>query len=106
MTICRFDTCDCVIEYNERVIWISTIQTCRLHKSLNGQNLLDSVQEQNRRFNFVFGKTLTEAEEELIIQSKEVNKLRIRKESLVNYHEHLADHHDLSFLENLKRLLR
>jgi len=106
MTSWKPDTCDCILEFNGNIRWIRTIKKCRLHNKIDGQILLDTVSSQNRRFNSVFGKTLTDAEQELIIESKEINKLRIRKESLVNYHEHLADHHDLSFLENLKRLLR
>lgn len=106
MTIWKVDTCDCIIEYNARLIWIRTIQKCRLHKKLDGQNLLDTVMAQNRRFNLALGTTPDEIEQEDIILSRQVNKLRIRKENLDNFHEHLAEHHTRTFLENLKRLLR
>jgi len=108
MTIINFDTCDCIIEFSDRNSsqWVSTIKKCKLHNKKDNQLLYDTVLAQNRRFNSVFGRKPTSAELDLIIESKTVNRLRIRKESLVNYHEHLADHHDLSFLQNLKRILR
>jgi len=105
LTIWSPDTCDCVIEYNNRINWVKTFNKCRLHFSLNGQNLLASVLAQNRRFNFSIINP-TEEEQEDIITSREVNKLRIRTENLDNFHEHLPTHHTRTFLENLRNFLR
>jgi len=100
------DTCECVIVYNNRINWVETIEKCRLHNSLDGQNLLDTVIAQNQRFNLAHGRNPTEAELNDISISKTVNRLRILKENLDNFHEHLPEHHDLTFFENLKRILR
>jgi len=105
LTTWRSDTCDCIIEFNANLNWIKTLQKCRLHKSLDGQILLVSALAMNQRFNLSLGRTPTNAELEDIVISKEVNKARIRKENLDNFHEHLPEHHDLTFFENLKRLL-
>jgi len=77
-----------------------------LHKRFDGQILLTTVQLQNRRFNGALGINPTEIEQDEIQISREVNKRRIRSENLDNFHEHLPTHHDLSFFENLKRILR
>lgn len=106
MTIWSPDTCDCKIEYNSRINWVSTIQKCRLHKSLDGQNLLDSVLAQNRRFNLSHGSEPTKEEFEDISTSKHINKERIRRENLDNFHEHVPEHHDLTFFERQKEILR
>jgi len=99
------DTCDCILSYNTRGNWVETFQKCRLHQNLDGQNLLDQVLAQNRRFNLVHGPTPTDIENEEITVSKELNKLRIEQDPS-NFHEHLPTHHDLTFFENLKRILR
>jgi len=99
------DTCDCIISFNQRGNWISTKQKCRLHKLLNGQNLLNEALAMNRRFNLsITSPTLDEEED--IITSRTVNKLRIRSENLDNFHEHLPSHHTRTFLENLRNFLR
>jgi len=102
------DTCDCIIQYNSRVSWIKTIKKCRLHKNLNGQNLLDSAMAMNKRFNFALGIDIIADNEDYqkLIISKLVNKKRIRTENLDNFHEHLPDHHTRTFLENLRNFLR
>jgi len=100
------DTCDCIIDFNKNVQWLSTMKKCRLHKSLDRQTLLDSALSQSRRFNTALGQTLTEEQIELIIVSKKVNKLRIRKENLTNFDEHLPFEKPLSFFQNLRRMLR
>lgn len=99
------DTCDCIIIYNQRIIWVESVKNCRLHKNLKGQNHLDTVLAQNQRFNSAI-QNPTEADFDETNLSKDVNKLRIRKENLDNFHEHLPEHHDLPFFENLKRILR
>jgi len=104
MTTWSPDTCDCIIEYNSRINWVNTVQKCRLHKSLDGQALLNEVMAQNRRFNSAIPNP-TEIDFEEMSISKEVNKLRIRKENLQPFHEHLPEHHDIPFFENLKRIL-
>jgi len=108
MTVTRWnpDTCDCIIEYNQNIMWTNTIQKCRLHRSLDGQNLLNSVIAQSQRFNLSHGRNPTEIEIDDIVISRQINKERIRKENLDNYHEHLPEHHDRTFFENLKRILR
>jgi len=108
MTLWRPDTCDCIIEFNQNVQWIKTVKICRLHKTLRGQNLLDTVLAQNKRFNSAFGVGVifTKPQEDLIINSKVVNKLRIRVENLDNFDEHLAFEKSLTFFQNLKRILR
>jgi len=105
LTTWKADTCDCILQFNNRINWISTIKKCRLHKSLDGQNLLDTVLAQNRRFNLSIINPTEEEQDEISI-SREVNKIRIRKENLDNFHEHLPEHHTRTFLENLKRILR
>jgi len=100
------DSCDCKLEYNSKINWVSTIQKCRLHKSLDGQNLLDTVMAQNRRFNLSHGSEPTEEELTDIATSKEINRERIKRENLDNYHEHLPEHHIPTFFENLRRVLR
>jgi len=105
LTVWHPDSCDCILEYNRQINWISTIKKCRLHKRFDGQALLDNVLAQNRRFNLAIPNP-TEVDFDETNISKEVNKLRIRKENLDNFHEHLPTHHDLTFFENLKRLLR
>jgi len=104
-TVWHCDSCDCIIEYTDRVFWVKSIKKCRLHKNFNGQNHLDQVMAQNQRFNYSIPNP-TEAESEEIAVSREVNKRRIRLENLDNFHEHLPEHHDLTFFENLKRILR
>jgi len=106
MTIWSPDTCDCVVEYNKKINWISTIRKCRLHQSLDRQDLLNAVLTQNRRFNLAHGINPTPTEIEDLILSKDINKQRIRKENLDNFHEHLPEHHTRSFFENLRRILR
>jgi len=106
LTTWRPDSCDCIIEYNARINWIQTIQTCRLHRNLKGQLLLDTVLAQNQRFNLALGRDLNDLQRDEIGISKEVNKRRIRAENLDNFHEHLAEHHDRTFFENLKDTLR
>ncbi len=106
MTVWNPDTCDCTIEYNNDIIWINTINKCRLHNSLNGQNLLNTVIAQNQRFNLAHGPIPTELEKEEIEIAKEVNKIRIRTQNLQNFHEHTPEHHNLTFFQNLIRILR
>jgi len=106
LTIWSPDTCDCVLEYNKNIQWIRTINKCRLHNSLKNQNLLNAVLTQNRRFNLAHGINPTQTEIDDLIVSKEVNKLRIRKENLDNFHEHIPEHHTPTFFENLRRRLR
>jgi len=105
MTKWYCDTCDCILSYNPNGFWIKTFKKCRLHKRLDGQNLLDQVLNMNRRFNMALGINPTDIENDEITVSKEINVKRIRTENLDNYHEHLPEHHDLTFFENLKRLL-
>jgi len=66
---------------------------------------LDQVSSQCRRFSNSIPNP-TEIDKEEIILALEVNKKRIRMENLDNFHEHLPEHHPLSFFENLKRILR
>jgi len=60
---------------------------------------------QSQRFNGSLGTVLTDEIIQEIQAATEVNKIRIRTENLDNFHEHLPEHHDLTFFENLKRLL-
>jgi len=106
MTIWTPDTCDCKIEYNKKIHHVKTHAKCKLHQPLNNQTLLDAVIAQNQRFNLAHGINPTETEKEDLSISKQVNKLRIRKENLDNFHEHLPEHHTPTFLENLRRRLR
>jgi len=100
------DTCDCRIKMNTNWNWIESIRFCRLHKSLRGQNHLDIVMAQNRRFNLAHLVDPNEAERNEISEAKIVNKKRIRTENLDNFHEHLPDHHPPSFFTNLRNFLR
>jgi len=99
------DTCDCVVIVNNNYQWIETIKKCRLHKSFNGQILVDTIKLQNRRFNMALGINPDEIDLDEIALSKDVNIRRIRLENLDNYHEHLAEHHTRTFFENLKRII-
>jgi len=99
------DTCDCDLEYDDLINWVKTNKKCRLHKRLDGQNLLNQVMGMNQRFNLALGRDPSDIENEEITISKEINLKRIRTENLDNFHEHLPEHHDLTFFENLKRLL-
>jgi len=103
------DTCDCKLEINNEWNWISTIQGCRLHHGLKGQNLVDTVMAQNRRFNQAFGLELTENQKEIISTAKELNKLRIQNEPTKtnpNFDEHLPYEKPLTFFQNLRKKLR
>jgi len=106
MTIYSPDTCDCKVEFNDNINWIKTHNVCRLHNGQRGQTLLDSVLAQNRRFNLAFGRSISNPQRELIDAAKGVNRLRIRKEDLTNFDEHLPSEQPLSFFQNLRRLLR
>jgi len=105
-TVFQPDTCDCVVSYNKNIQWVETIQTCRLHKNLRGQNLLDIITIQQHKFNFAFGSQPTDAQLELMQVAKTVNKLRIRTENLTNFDEHLPFEKTLTFFQNLRRVLR
>lgn len=109
MTIWSADTCDCRIEYNERINWIKSHNNCRLHSDLRNQTHLNTVLAQNRRFNLAFGISPTEDQDELIELSKRVNVLRIRAEPTKNnpnFDEELPFEQSLSFFQNLRRVLR
>jgi len=97
--------CDCIISYNQNIVWVESIQKCRLHKRLNGQFHLDTVLSMAHRFDRSHGLEPTELEEREIELSRTINKMRIRVENLDNFHEHLPDHHDLTFFENLKDII-
>ncbi len=90
MTTWFVDTCDCIIEFNKNIQWIQTVRACRHHEHLRGQNMLNNVLAQSRRFNLAFGNVeLTDNQIELVITAKELNKLRIRLEPRLNFDEHL-----------------
>ena len=82
------DSCDCIIDFNNNGNWVNSFKKCRHHNHLNGQAHLKTVQSQNRRFNSAFADPLTENQIELIIVAKQLNKLRIRVESKINFNEH------------------
>jgi len=106
MTVWKPDTCDCIIEYNDNINWVSTRKKCRLHKALNGQNLLNQVLAQNRRFNLALGDIQDELDIEETNLSKEVNRLRILTErDLTNFDEELPTEETLTFFQNMKRIL-
>jgi len=90
LIIWRPDTCDCKLSFNESENWIATFKKCRLHAKLKGQNLLDTVLAQNRRFNLAFGNiTYTEKQTEIVDSAKGQNILRIRNEDIDNFQEDL-----------------
>jgi len=106
LTIWVPSTCDCKLEYNDRVNWVKTWNKCRLHNSLDGQALLDTVMAQCRRFSYAFPNPQTDEQINLISNARGVNKMRIRTENLDNFDEHLPFEQPLSFFQNLRRLLR
>lgn len=106
MTIWKPDTCDCKLEYNNRVRWTKTHNKCKLHISLSNQPLLDTVIAQNQRFNLAFNRSPSESQIEIIALSKRVNQLRIRSEDLTNFDEHLPQEKTLAVFRTLRRLLR
>jgi len=99
-TIWSPDTCDCKIEFNPQYIWIKTHRKCRLHKSLDGQLLIDEIKLQNHRFQT---ESLIDIDLEEAAISRQVNKERIRKENLDNFHEHLPQDHELTFFCESKK---
>jgi len=109
MTRWRPDTCDCIIEFNKRINWTKSIQNCRLHDNIRGQNHLDTVIAQNRRFNTAFPDPQTENQEQITQISRQVNKLRIQLEPTrnnPNFDEHLPFEQPLTWFQNLRRVLR
>jgi len=109
LTIWRPDTCDCIIEYNDKINWIRSIQNCRLHSNLRNQSHLNAVIAQNQRFNLSLGDEQTEEQMTLTNLSKHVNKLRIRTEPTKNnpnFDEDLPHEKPLTFFQNLRRMLR
>lgn len=109
MTIWSPDTCDCVIEYNERINWIKSHKNCRLHSNLRNQTHLNTVLAQNRRFNLAFPNPQTENQIDLIKLSRRVNKLRIRVEPTKNnpnFDEELPFEQSLTWFQNMRRVLR
>jgi len=79
MTIFRWDTCDCEIEYNDNIIHLRTFVKCRLHQPLRNQELLDAVIAYNQSFNLAFGRDeLTDDQMKIITLSKAVTKKKIR----------------------------
>jgi len=102
----QFYSCDCIISYNTQVNWVQTFKKCRLHKRFDGQLLLQTALDMSHRFERSLGTNTTEEEDQEILLSMEVNRRRIRTENLDNFHEHLPEHHPLSFFQNLKRILR
>ncbi len=91
MTIWKPDTCDCKIEYNSSIIWIATLNKCRLHEKLNYQSLLDTVLSQNNRFNLSLGITTSQDERNIITKHKINNKIRIRTEKISTFREILPE---------------
>jgi len=89
LTIWKPDTCECYIEYNGNFNWVQTYQKCRLHQRLKGQNLLDQIFAQNKRFNSQFGRNPTNRQNDIVISSKAQNRLRIQREDLSNFQEDL-----------------
>lgn len=88
---------------------MNTITVCKLHKKLKGQNLLETILAQNRRFNLSLGTSLTEKQAEIINIAKNVNRLRIRTENLTNFDEelpHEITEEPLTFFQNFRRILR
>jgi len=97
----------CKVQITRDFGFLESIIKCRLHKSLRGQAHLDGVLAQNRRFNLSLGRELTETQTEKIDLAKEVNVLRITKEDLTNFNEHLPhEFPGLTFFQNLRRILR
>jgi len=99
------DSCDCVLEINNRMNWIRSIGFCKLHKGLKGQNHLDQVTSQNRRFNYSMGENPIDDEQKLISLSKEVNKMKIRAG---DFNEDIPDRpiEDLSYWQQIRNALR
>ncbi len=105
MTTWICDSCDCIIEYNKNIKWIKSNNNCKLHKSLKGQNHLDTVIAQNRRFNLSMGDIPNEQEIRIMSLSKEINKRKIR---IKDFTEDIPDKPEemvLSFWENIRSRL-
>jgi len=95
------DTCDCKIEFDDNTQHIRTYLKCRLHKPLKRQTLLDEVIAYNQSFNLSFGDEPDEDQQELIILSKRVTKLKIR---LGDFTGELPTQGSLTKLKNFLRL--
>jgi len=109
LTIWIPTTCDCEIEFNKNINWIKSHVNCRLHNNLRGQNHLDTVLAQNRRFNLAFPLPNTPNQIEIIRIAMEINRLRIQAEpsrNNPNFDEHLPFEKPLTFFQNLRRVLR
>jgi len=109
LTIWSPDTCDCKIEYNKQKNWIKSWNNCRLHDNLRNQTHLNTVTAQNQRFNRALGDDQTDEQLHLTGLAKRVNQLRIKVEPTKNnpnFDEELPHEQDLTFFENLRRVLR
>jgi len=101
------DCCECHFKVTNTFQWIKSLHNCRLHKALKGQSHLDAVMAQNRRFNLSLGRDLNETQVLKIDEAKEVNVLRIKKEDLTDFDEHLPhEFPTITFFQNLKKILR
>jgi len=73
------DTCNCKIEFDDKIQWIKTLEKCRLHQPLEKQALLNAVIAYNQSFNLSLGIDPTEQQQRLITLSKAVTKIKIRQ---------------------------
>jgi len=103
-TIWSPDTCDCKLEYDNNFRFIKYHNKCRLHNRFRNQVLLDRVTAQNQRFNLSYPNP-NERQQQVISESKRVNRNRIRTEQdLNNFDEHLPHEPFFSALRSLLRL--
>jgi len=44
------DSCQCIIQYDDKIKFVDYIQKCQLHKNHSGQKLLDEIHSHNKKY--------------------------------------------------------
>tara|TARA_R100001143_G_C3247790_1_gene82096 strand:+ start:204 stop:446 length:243 start_codon:yes stop_codon:yes gene_type:complete len=72
------DTCDCVIEYDNKTLKLTNeTKRCKLHK--NSSSLLKDIRKHNKSFNLKFGSDPTKEQLKQISELKQKEKKKSRK---------------------------
>ncbi len=76
----QYDACGCIIIYDNNLKHLETQFKCNLHKSFDGQKLLDTVIKHNQSFNLKFGRgEQTKQQMKIIGKDKGKELERIKK---------------------------
>lgn len=74
MTITRWlpDTCTCIVDIDpENITYINWVQKCPGHASLDGQNLIDKLSQDNKIFKVADVKDSNEVKEKMKLKAAE-----------------------------------